>query len=233
MICLIIMAGLVVFALGISRDHDDGLSNSTGSASFGDQAEDKKDIEDQTKKETVEDDISLNGKDVSHKIDLSSEDVILEFLSGEWTMINRDTREDFGVLRIGSRGTFNFVRTRDSASGYGSIGFSHLMAGEDEAPDQFELKFDDMKELIPEEALPQGDTISDETGGIFHVGIGEDKDYLYLKEIGNGDSMISYYAFNVNSNVNDRKNWTPEWLFVRDRSAGESSDKAAGETFYA
>ena len=181
-----------------------------------------------------EEDLNLNGKELSRDVDLSSEDVILEFLSGEWTMINRDTREDFGTLRIGTRGTIDFVRTEDDASGYGTIGFTHAVAAEDEAPDRFELEFDDMTDLIPKEALPPGeDVVSNETSGIFHIGIGEDKDYLYLKEIGNGDTMISLYALNVNKNVNDHENITPEWLFVRDRSGSEAADTITDESFYA
>lgn len=233
-ICLIFMAGLVFLALWKRPDNNDTLNNSTGSASFDEHAEEDKDIKDQKEEEADEDDLNLNGKEVSHKIDLSSEDVILEFLSGEWTMLNMDTREDFGTLRIGSRGTFDFVRTRDDASGYGTIGFSHLIAGGDEAPDRFTLEFDDLRDLVPEGALPAGeDPVTNETSGIFHVGIGEDKDYLYLKEIGNGDSMISLYAFNVNENVNDHENFSPEWLFVRDRSAVGTADRISDPTFYA
>lgn len=234
-ICLVIMAGLVLFAMGIRPKHDDAMNNSTGSASFGDQTEEeKKDIKDQDEEETDGDDISLNGREVSREVDLSSEDVILEFLAGEWTMINRDTREDFGTLRIGARGTIDFVRTGDDASGYGTLGFTHVVAAEDEAPDFFKLEFDDMKDLIPKEALPPGeDVVSNETSGIFHIGIGEDKDYLYLKEIGNGDTMISCYAFNVSGNVNDHEHFDPEWLFVRDRSVSEAGDKVSDASFYA
>lgn len=202
--------------------------------SLGDSSNGGRIVKDKVSEPDKDSDLNLNGREVSRVVDLSSEDVILEFLEGEWTMINRDTRDEFGRIKIGSHGTFDFVRTKDKASGYGTIGFTYFAAKEDEAPDQFRLEFDDMSELIPAEALiPGEDKAAGETSGIFHIGIGEDKDYLYLKEIGNGDTMISLYALNVNKNVNDRENWNPEWLFVRERSKSEAIDTESDETFYA
>ncbi len=234
MICLIIMGWLVFFSIKNSPDNNDVPDGSMASASSDDQAEGNKDVNDPDEEEAEGEALNLNGQEVSHEVDLSSEDVILEFLAGEWTMINRDSREDFGTLRIGVRGTIDFVRTGDDASGYGTIGFSHLMATEDEAPDRFELEFDDMKDLIPGEALASDDdVVTNETSGIFHIGIGEDRDYLYLKETGNGDSMISSYAFNVNGNTNDNENFSNEWLFVRDRGLNEAAGKVSDESFYA
>ncbi|MCR4807274.1 MAG: hypothetical protein K5857_06325 [Lachnospiraceae bacterium] len=226
-------AALVLSGCGKKSDIKDTSNNGVGAISFGEPEEGTQDTQKPSDETGEEDDLNLNGKDLQREIDLSSEDVILEFLSGEWTMINRKTREDFGTLRIGSRGTIDFVRTKDDASGYGTISFSRSLAGEDEAPDAFHLEFDDMRDLVPREALPGEDVVTNETGGIFHIGIGEDKDYLYLKEIGNGDTMISLYAFNVNENVNDPEGWDPEWLFVRD-SSGHGPDVNTEEgTFYA
>ncbi|MBO4903094.1 MAG: hypothetical protein J5518_09905 [Lachnospiraceae bacterium] len=169
----------------------------------------------------------------SDSVDLSSEASIREFLAGEWTYLNRDTGETFGTLVIQPDGTVDFTRTHDQAKGHGSISFSHGYAKENENPDQFGLSFTEMDGLIPQEALDPADyPASFDTSGIFRIGILPDKDTLYLKEIGNGDTMISCYAFNIYGDMSDPERWSPEWLFYRQREEkAQTADTT--DTFYA
>ena len=190
-------------------------------------------VKDPDKEVTDENDLNLNGKEVSREIDLSSEDLIREFIAGEWTMIDRNKREDFATLSIRSNGSFDFTRLKDNASGYGKIYFDRSLSSEDEEPDSFRMEFDSLDELVPADRLNyEGSQGPFETGGIFHVGIGEERDYLYLKEIGNGDTMISLYALNT-VGADDTGNWSPDWLFYRDKAPEPQAEGMIDESFYA
>ena len=190
-------------------------------------------VKDPEKEASKEGDLNLNGKEVSREVDLSSEELIREFISGEWTMIDRNTREDFATLSIRSNGSFDFTRLKDGASGYGKLYFDNSLSDKDEEPDSFRLEFDGLDELVPADRLTyEGSEGPSETGGIFHVGIGEDRDYLYFKEIGNGDSMISLYVLNT-VGANDYENWSPAWLFYREKAPEATDDKLTDESFYA
>ncbi len=163
-------------------------------------------------------------------VDLTSEQGIISYLAGDWTLLDRGTRKDYGTLKIDKDGSFEFTRLSDKASGTGTLSFEYSRSEKGEEPDSFSMKLEDCKDLLPEGTELYGD---EGTGGIFHVGTFGDKDYLYLKEIGNGDSVVSMYIFNTEENYDQYGDWLYDWLFFRGNNTRNPADPEEEDTFYA
>ena len=162
--------------------------------------------------------------------DFSSEEGLLAFLSGDWSLLNRETGEDQGTLSIGENGSFTFTRLSDKATGSGTLSFEYNLADKGEEPDGFRLDFDECRQLIPEGYEIYG---NEGNSGLFHIGTFGNEDYLYLKEIGNGDSAVSVYIFNTNEDSDDIGNWAYDWLLYRDNDKENPADVITDDTFYA
>ncbi len=162
--------------------------------------------------------------------DFSSEEEIVSYLAGEWTLFDRKTGRDHGTLAIKEDGSFDFTRLSDKAAGSGTLSFGYNRAKQGEEPDGFGMAFDDCKDLLPEGTELYGD---EGTGGIFHFGTFGNKDYLYLKEIGNGDSVVSMYIFNTEENSDGIGDWSYDWLFCRSNDLEDPADVIKDDTFYA
>ena len=212
----------------------------TGCLGFGEKAPDKEDKEQKSK---TEDTGSLKNKkekkkkekkqaDASDRVSLATKEEILSFLAGEWTMLDRDTDEAFALLTIEKDGRFDFVRNEDGASGNGTLTFEHTGQEEGDLPDSFRLGFRNMEDLLPAGVETYGES-DYETGGMFHIGQSPGKDYLYLRELGNGESMISCYVFNTDYDWNSLGDSPMEWLFVRDHENGPEASPVCGDSFYA
>ena len=162
--------------------------------------------------------------------DLTSGEGILAYLGGDWTLFDRETGDDLGVLSIGEDGTFTYKRLSDKAEGSGTLSFEYNLAAEGEEPDGFRLNFDECRQLIPEQYELYGD---EGTSGIFHIGTFGNEDYLYLKEIGNGDSAVSVYIFNTDEDSRGIGRWKYDWLLYRDDDTENPADTITDDTFYA
>ncbi|MCR5302570.1 MAG: hypothetical protein K6E49_09060 [Lachnospiraceae bacterium] len=150
-------------------------------------------------------------------------------ITGEWTLFDRDTGSDYGTLTIKEDGSFEFTRLSDNATGKGTVSFEYRRSEDDET-DGFRMDFDDCKDLLPKGVELYGD---EGTSGIFHVGTFGNEDYLYLKEIGNGDSIVSVYVFNTKDNYEDIGGWSYDWLFYRDNDMENPAKIIKDDTFYA
>ena len=162
--------------------------------------------------------------------DLTSGEGITGYLAGEWTLFDRDTGKDHGTLSIQKDGSFEFTRLSDKAKCSGTLSFNYNRSEKGEEPDGFCMDLDDCRELLPDGYELYGD---EGTGGIFHIGTFGNEDYLYLKEIGNGDSVVSMYVFNTKENSDSIGDWSYDWLFYRDNDQENPADVKEGETFYA
>lgn len=162
--------------------------------------------------------------------DLTSEEGIYSYIAGEWTLIDRRSGKDHGVLAIKDDGTFKFTRLSDKAEGSGTFSFEYSLSKKGEEPDRFRMELDDCMDLLPEGTRLYGD---EGTSGIFHIGTCGDKDHLYLKEIGNGDSVVSMYVFNTNEDPGQYGDWSYDWLFCRDNDTKDPAGTKEDETFYA
>ena len=164
------------------------------------------------------------------RIDLKTEQGIRSYLEGDWSLIDRDTGRDYGTLSLQKDGSFEFTRSSDKAVGTGTLSFGYTRSEKGEEPDTFSLAFDDCKKLLPAGAEIYGD---EGTGGVFHVGTFGNEDYLYMKEIGNGDSVVSMYFFNTRENYDSYGDWSYDWLFYRDNDTENPADVMEDDTFYA
>ena len=199
-----------------------------------DKMESAKEAGDRSSDETDKPEKSSKGKRAGTEFDLGTNEDIQSFLAGEWTLLDRSSGEDFAVMTVEEDGKFKFERLPDSATGTGTIWFDYMTAYEDEEPDMFYMEFDSIKDLVPRGDELYADTQdSDETSGIFHIGCFEEEDYLYLKEIGNGDSAISMYVLNVDGAPDGIVQWKNDWLFYRDNGGRSEVSRPDDDTFYA
>ncbi len=192
-----------------------------------------KDKDDKDKKTSSEESVKEKKKTKKEKEpsapDLSTEAGILAYLEGDWTLYDRENGNDLGVLSVKADGDFQFKRLDKDAKGGGKLSFDYISGQKGEEPDGFSLAFDDVKEFLPEDYTIYGD---EGMGGLFHVGAFGDEDYLYLKEIGNGDSVVSMYVFNPDEEY-DPGNWQTEWFLYRKAKGEDSTDTLKNDTFYA
>ncbi|MBQ6129598.1 MAG: hypothetical protein IJI51_08060, partial [Lachnospiraceae bacterium] len=219
LVCLMSAALLVGCAKSTDSDLKDKIENigeDVGNKEEGGAGEDDRDV-------TADHEAEFNA-------DLTSEKGILAFLSGDWTLFDRKTGEDHGTLSIGEDGSFTFTRLSDKATGSGTLSFEYNLADKGAEPDGFRLDFDDCRQLVPKELELYG---NEGTGGVFHVGTFGNEDYLYLKEIGNGDSVVSVYVFNTDEGESTIGNWAYDWLLYRDNDTDNPADVITDDTFYA
>lgn len=203
--------------------------NKTGSSDETKGSGTKKQDESRTEEVSDSDTDNANPADLS-KTDLGSQSAILGAVAGDWTLFDRESGEDYGILSIDENGRFDFTRLGDKASGSGKISFEYNVADHAMEPDRFDMKFKDVKELLPEGMELYGD---EGTSGIFHIGYFGNEDYLYLKEIGNGDSIVSMYVFNTLGEPDKIGEWKYDWLFYREHDTDNTAPVIEDEVFYA
>lgn len=186
--------------------------------------------EDKTKQEEQKSDDKPEKPEAKPEADLSTQEGIRSYLAGEWTLLDRKKGADFGTLSIKADGSFEFNRLSDGATGSGTLSFENMESKKGEEPDWFNLALEDCGTLVPEGEQLYGD---EGTSGIFHIGTFGDEDYLYLKEISNGDSVMSMYAFNTNADSDEIGNWPRDWLFYRKGDGENTAQVMEDDTFYA
>ena len=171
-----------------------------------------------------------NASEETSAPNLSTNEEILSFIAGDWTLVNSSTGEDFGTMTFREDGTCTFTRLEDKVSCDGEIEFQKG-EGEGENPEAYSLQIDELGQFLPDSG--EGYLTNEiPTSGIFHIGIGEGKDYLYLSEEGNGDTWISYAVFNKYQ-PDAYSSFFQDWKFYRKNDISASSDSASGEEFYA
>ena len=225
--CLLLLL-LMPTVSGCAKD-----SKEVSKSSSDKDEDDSKDRDTEKKKKKKKDkDKDKEKKQVDTKVDLGSDEVIRAYLEGEWTLIDQTTGKDAATLTVKKDGSFTFERLRDGSKGSGTLSFDHFTANEDKAPDMYSIEFDGIEGLLPDD-YELGEYEAINSSGIYHIGSGADRDYFYMKEIGNGDTLVSDYAFNVNEDIKDYELWTNNWLFVRDNAGREENDPRTDESFYA
>ncbi len=184
------------------------------------------------------------------ELDVNSRAEIMDFLKGEWNLIDGYDGEEFATLSINSQGDCVYHRESDDASMDGRFEISRhptYDAAKDEVVDdpqftEFKLSFSDIPDAfsLPEEAsvfgyLPD----ADESYGRFFFGRGEGQDYLYLNWIGNGDSFIFGNVFQnkqrIINEIDEGKAGKAQlkWLFTRPNDQTSDTERLTGKEFYA
>ncbi|MCR4788511.1 MAG: hypothetical protein K5888_07990 [Lachnospiraceae bacterium] len=207
-------------------------SKEVSESSDDDSDEDESSSKKKKKKKDKDKDKDKEKKQADSKVDLSTDESIRAYLAGEWTLIDRNTGDEAAVLTIEKDGCFEFERLRNGDKGSGTLSFEYMVAGEGDAPDFYRIEFDDIEELLPEDyELYDGEPTY--SSGLYHIGSGVDADYFYMEEIGNGDTIVSDYALNVNEDLKDYEQWTNSWFFVRKNNGRDENAPKTDETFYA
>lgn len=168
------------------------------------------------------------------EVSLSSDKEILSWIAGEWKMVDPWSGDDYVKVEIGQDGSCKWTRLYDQAVCSGDISFDKVYPV-GETPDECVLNFKDFKDWMPQ-ADADGYYMDFSTSGIFHLGSGADRDYMYLSEIGNGDTWASIYLLNPNASGNyemEEMTWNPQWLFYRENEGHGERQPETDATFYA
>ena len=207
-----------------------GCGNSTENNDLAEKLNDVKEASQENDEPGSEKKDSEKKQEDKENIDLGTQRSIRSYLAGDWSLLDRKTGENYGALSIAKDGSFEYTRLSDNAKGRGSLYFENTMSEAGEAPDGFRLEFRDCKDLVPD-----GMELYDDEGTseIFHIGIIGDEDYLYLKEIGNGDTVVSMYVFNVDEAPDGFTQWGNNWLFYRQNNKEYNAKVIKDDTFYA
>ncbi len=180
-----------------------------------------------TTQEAPEDDIKPVSQETQEKPEAKLSSL---YLTGSWTLFDRKTGRDYGILAIEKDGSFDFTRLSDEAVCSGTVSFDISPSDKGEEPGRFSMDIKDCKDLLPEGYELYGD---EGTSGIFHTGTFGNKDYLYLKEIGNGDSVFSMYIFNTKGITDQIGDWSYDWLLRRDDDVADPGYMIKNDTFHA
>ncbi len=150
--------------------------------------EEKNEKEEQGKKKTAV------GTSTSREltVSLETEKDILTYLAGTWAFTDQETGEDYASLTIRENGSCTFERDGADAVCDGTLTFQPLMADASDAPDGYRITFEEIPDEYMEGYQFYG---SVESSGLFYTGRSAGEDYLYLEEIGNGDTFMSVSLF--------------------------------------
>ena len=210
-----------------AKQRDVDFADKLGKMTEKDKASDK-----DAKKETGKKSGKSKEKNPQTEADLTSEDGIRKYLAGDWTLYDRKNREDFAVLSLKADGSFEFVRNKDKAKASGTLSFKNQLSKPGEEPDMYSMQFDGLEEFVPaEDDFYVASGSNEASGGIFHFGAVGDEDYLYLKEIGNGESAVTMYVFNPGDP--HEPDWPNNWLFYRANEGDGEIAPSENDTFTA
>lgn len=158
-----------------------------------------------------------------------------ENLTGSDTGSNAGSNEDYASISFDRDGSLSYTRLSNNSSCSGEIYFDRQFAGTDEEQDRFSIRLNGVtSELAGGEQYYPADGV-DQTEGLFYISHAGGEDYLFLQEVGNGDTAISATIFqNIGEDGEIINNGECSWLLHRKGSTG--TDTAVRETdsgFYA
>ena len=159
------------------------------------------------------------------KLDYGSQEKLLDFLSGEWKQLDRKSGKELGILSIDKDGSIEFTRNGSKDVCKGMLEFEQDYNKRTTGLDWYDIVMDE----VPDEYKNGQNVTSIESGGYFHIGQMAGKDLLYLEEVGNGDSVLSYCLFNGPGN----EELSAEWVFCRENRITETDGCRKNDQFYA
>lgn len=162
-------------------------------------------------------------------ISFSTEDDIKKFLAGEWKYIFPKTGYEYATVIFEEDGTLTLIRDYDGTSCKGKISFS-TNNSDSPSPDAFSIELKNIQNFLPE-SKREPVTMDTETSGDFYIGTGAGQDYLYLEEIGNGDTWVSYCMLNPYYGENEF-NFQTQWIFTRKNDRKDTMPPAKDADFY-
>ncbi|WP_026665008.1 hypothetical protein [Butyrivibrio sp. FC2001] len=144
-----------------------------------------------------------NSSDSSDSVKIpASEADLLEFMEGDWSLVNPVTKTDYATISFQNDGSFSYEYTGSGDKCEGSLGANHLYSGEDKLPLSFtinvsgidKMNFDRDHYYVPEDGKDTSDCK-------IYIGNCDGDDYMYMESTGNGDSFITTVLFQDQTNV--------------------------------
>ncbi len=172
-------------------------------------------------------------REAERNLKLTTSDAVYSYVKGTWTYYDTKNEQDYATLEISEDGSLTFTRLSDDQSCPGKISFE-VMAKNDSDPEwSFQMELNGIDELLPEDAYHEEGGTDSDTSGKVYFGAGPEEDYLFLNEIGNGDTMISCYVLNPDYGRSEDAFFQPEWLFYRKSEGKVTKTVEKTSDFYA
>ena len=157
------------------------------------------------------------------EIDYSSRASVLEFAVGEWKLVDKETGTAYGKLNVYDDGTCEFYDMQNEITLDGSMAFTIPYGSFINRYYGYELTLSGL------EAAYDTWTNKDTSSGIYRFAQTVGRDYMYLEEIGNGQSSIAYSVF-TDLNILDHEMC---WVFTRDNDVTVEESTVQNGDFYA
>ncbi|MCR5799937.1 MAG: hypothetical protein K6G69_07670 [Lachnospiraceae bacterium] len=130
------------------------------------------------------------------RVYLGTKNDILEFLNGDWYLMDTETGEDYAKLSFGTDGSCSFERLYDKQSCNGNITFSSTYTDEAYGADTCTVTFKD----IPSDYKIKADfdvylPTEDSFDALFTVGRAAGEDCMSLEFLGNDITFVSQFMF--------------------------------------
>lgn len=213
---------MILLALGCSFCI--GLSGCAGNEEGPDtRQEDDEDDEDEDESEDEDKEDETSEISIT-ELDYSDPDSILAFAAGEWTFVDIETGNEYAQLIIKDDGECSFSRLNSDRECSGTILFDDYLDDNFPGVHRYEITLDDLIDSFG------CWTDTDTSAGRFMIAQSAGYDYMYLEEVGNGGSNISYQVFSSSDSDYD---YLMKWLLIRENDVTHEEGLQKNAKFYA
>lgn len=204
------------FCIGLS-----GCAGNVADQNVHQEEDDTDEDEDESEDEDNEDEpseISIT------ELDYSDPDSILAFAAGEWTFVDLETGNEYARIRIKEDGECEFERLDTGRKCDGTILFDEYLDDNFPGVHRYEITLGDLIDTF------DCWTDTDTSAGRFMIAQSAGYDYMYLEELGNGGSNISYQVFSSSDSDYD---YLMKWLLIRENDVTHEEGLQKNAKFYA
>lgn len=213
---------MILLALGCSFCM--GLSGCAGNEEGPDtRQEDDEDDEDEDESEDEDNEDEPSEISIT-ELDYSDPDSILAFAAGEWTFVDLESGNEYAQLIIKDDGECSFSRLNSDRECSGTILFDDYLDDNFPGVHRYEITLDDLIDSFG------CWTDTDTSAGRFMIAQSAGYDYMYLEEVGNGGSNISYQVFSSSDSDYD---YLMKWLLIRENDVTHEEGLQKNAKFYA
>lgn len=158
------------------------------------------------------------------ELDYSDPDSILAFAAGKWTFVDLETGNEYARIRIKEDGECEFERLDTGRKCDGTILFDEYLDDNFPGVHRYEITLGNLIDTF------DCWTDTDTSAGRFMIAQGAGYDYMYLEELGNGGSNISYQVFSSSDSDYD---YLMKWLLIRENDVTHEEGLQKNAKFYA
>ena len=158
------------------------------------------------------------------ELDYSDPDSILAFAAGEWTFVDLETGNEYAQINISNDGECEFSSPSTDQKCSGTILFDEYLDDNFPGVHRYEITLGDLIDSFG------CWTDTDTSAGRFMIAQSAGYDYMYLEEVGNGGSNISYQVFSSSDSDYD---YLMKWLLIRENDVTHEEGLQKNAKFYA